>query len=435
MMARKAAARYLARAARAGELGLEGVEGRLQEAVGEKRLWVRRVAKAIVREFGGKRPSSAALAKLIERQVAFLAAFNRGKIPVDYNFGSSGRMSPAEGAPKSWGVPAITTVKELATRLNVSFSELEWVADLHGLERTAGTKLQHYFRNWKQKRDVSFRLIESPKQLLKLTQRRILREILEKIPVHDAAHGFQKGRSILSFAGPHAGRGIVLRLDLKDFFPTFSFARVLNLFLTAGYPENVAKYLAGICTTVCAHGKIMELPKEQRRAARLLYVRKHLAQGAPTSPMLGNLCAFNLDCRLSGLARAAGAVYTRYADDLVFSGDAEFARGVNRFLIHAMAIAMEEGFEVHARKTKVMRQGVAQRAAGLTLNAKVNVRRDEFDRLKAILTNCARNGAEKENREGLANFRAHLEGRISFVAMVNRVRGEKLRGIFRRIQW
>jgi RNA-directed DNA polymerase len=435
MVARKAAARFLARAARAGELELVGVQHRLQEAVGAERLWIRRVAKEIVREFGGKRPSIAVVAASIEKQVAFLAAFRRRLIPIDYELGQSGRMSPAEGAPKGWKVPAITTVKELAEWLNVSFSELEWLADLRGLERTAGMKLQHYFRIWKRKKDGTFRLIESPKQLLKMIQRRILREILEKIPAHDAAHGFRKGRSILSFARPHAGRVIVLKLDLKDFFPTFSMARVLNFFLTAGYPEGVAKCLAGICTTVCSQSKILKLPKEERPAMRLLYVRKHLAQGAPTSPALANLCAFNLDCRLSGLAKAAGGVYTRYADDLVFSGDAQFARGVNRFLIQAMSIAMEEGFEVHARKTKVMRQGVAQRAAGLTLNAKVNVGRKEFDRLKAILTNCVRRGAETENWERVANFRSHLEGRISFVASVNAKRGEKLWGIFRRINW
>jgi RNA-directed DNA polymerase len=372
---------------------------------------------------------------VIERQVAFLAAFFRGKIPYQSELEVRDGMTPAAGAPKSWKVPAIASAGELAEWLNVSFSELEWLADLRGMERGCAGRLQHYHRTWKRKRDGTFRLIESPKQLLKLIQRRILREILSGIPAHEAAHGFRNGRSIVTFAQPHTGRAVVLRMDLRDFFPTFSRARICNFFLTAGYPESVAQFLAGLCTTVCAKEKILELPKEQRRAARLLYVRKHLAQGAPSSPMLVNLSAFNLDCRLTGLAKAAGGVYTRYADDLVFSGDEEFARGVHRFLIHAMAIVIEEGFEVNARKTKIMRQGVAQRAAGLTLNEKVNISRKEFDRLKAILTNCVRNGPEKVNREGHANFRSHLEGRISHVAMVNAARGAKLRGIFEKTLW
>src|ERR1041385_80316 len=125
-------------------------------------------------------------------------------------------------------------------------------------------------------------------------------------------------------------------MDLRDFFPTFSQARVRNLFLTAGYPESVATSLAGLCTTICPRSAFHHLPLEHQRRARELYARKHLPQGAPTSPMLANLCAFNLDCRLAGLAKAAGATYSRYADDLVFSGGEQFARDASRFLVHAM---------------------------------------------------------------------------------------------------
>ena len=114
----------------------------------------------------------------------------------------------------------------------------------------------------------------------------------------------------------------------------------------------------------------------------------------------------------------------------------EFARGVERFAVHAMAVAMEEGFDVHARKTRVMRQGVRQRLAGLVVNERVNVAREEFDRLKAMLTNCVRYGPESQNRQGHAAFREHLLGRVGFVESVNAVRGKKLRGIIERaIGW
>jgi hypothetical protein len=166
-----------------------------------------------------------------------------------------------------------------------------------------------------------------------------------------------------------------------------------------------------------------------------MYRRAHLPQGAPTSPALSNAMAYRLDCRLSGLARVAGAAYTRYADDLAFSGDEEFARGVERFALHAMAVAMDEGFTVHARKTRVQRQGVRQRLAGLVVNERLNVARDEFDRLKAVLTNCVRLGPASQNREGHAAFREHLRGRVGFVESVNPARGAKLRAIFERIVW
>jgi hypothetical protein len=165
------------------------------------------------------------------------------------------------------------------------------------------------------------------------------------------------------------------------------------------------------------------------------YFQPHLPQGAPTSPALANLCAYRLDCRLVGLAKSAGASYTRYADDLAFSGGAEFEKGVERFSVHVAAIAMEEGFRVHHRKTRIMRQGVRQHLAGMVVNRHLNVARSDFDRVKAILTNCVRLGCESQNRTGHPQFRLHLEGKVSFVEMVNPARGERLRTIFERIQW
>ena len=86
------------------------------------------------------------------------------------------------------------------------------------------------------------------------------------------------------------------------------------------------------------------------------------------------LCS-RLDARLAGLAEAAGGRYTRYADDLAFSGDGEFARGVLRFAAHVGAVALEEGFRVNHRKTRVMRQGVRQALTGLVVNRKLGAGR------------------------------------------------------------
>ena len=169
--------------------------------------------------------------------------------------------------------------------------------------------------------------------------------------------------------------------------------------------------------------------------ARRLYRQPHLPQGAPTSPALANLAAHRLDARLAGLARAAEASYTRYADDLVFSGGESFARSIGRFPIHVAAIALEEGFAVQHRKTRVMRQGVRQRAAGVVINQKINITRDDYDRLKAILYNCVRHGPGEQNRAGVADFRAHLAGRVAHVCRLNPERGEKLMRLFERIEW
>jgi RNA-directed DNA polymerase len=324
--------------------------------------------------------------------------------------------------------------------LRLSVNELAWFADLRG----RGTSIPegplcHYRYRWIPKRQGAARLIESPKLRLKLLQRGILREILEAIPPHEAAHGFRSGRSVTTFVQPHVGRFMVLRLDLKDFFAGITAPRVLAVFLTAGYPEGVAQLLAGLCTHRTPGAVWRARPGGSRAPADADAARRfelpHLPQGAPTSPALANLAAYRLDCRLSGLARAAGATYTRYADDLVFSGDADFARGATRFLVQVGAIALEEGFEVNFRKTRIMRRGVSQRAGGLVLNTHPNIPRRTYDQLKAILYNCVKHGPAGQNHRRVPNFSAHLAGRVAQVQHVNPVRGLRLQRLLDRIVW
>jgi hypothetical protein len=214
---------------------------------------------------------------------------------------------------------------------------------------------------------------------------------------------------------------------------------VQALFRTAGYPDAVADRLGGICTNAAPRGMWKTLAKgldpPAMAEARALYAWPHLPQGAPTSPALANICSWSVDCRLSGLAYAVGAAYTRYADDLAFSGDKEFERCVERFALRSAAILHEEGFQVHHRKTRVMRQGVRQYLAGIVTNERLNVVRVDFDKLKAILTNCVRHGAESQNREGHPAFRQHLDGRVGFVEMVNPTKGARLRMLYEKIEW
>jgi retron-type reverse transcriptase len=169
--------------------------------------------------------------------------------------------------------------------------------------------------------------------------------------------------------------------------------------------------------------------------ARKLYQRPHLPQGAPSSPALANICAWRIDRRLARLAEAAGAAYTRYADDLAFSGDDRFESSVERFSLHVAAILLEEGFRANHRKTRIMRRGVRQYLTGMVANDRVNVVRPDFDRLKATLNNCVRRGPQNENRNGHTDFRAHLLGRVGFVESINPEKGNRLRRIFEQIQW
>ena len=204
-----------------------------------------------------------------------------------------------------------------------------------------------------------------------------------------------------------------------------------------GYPHAVARYLVGLLTTTTPSAVFERDPAGAKapRSTRNLFHLPHLPQGAPTSPALANLAAFRLDTRLASLARKLGGAYTRYADDLAFSGDEAFAQKIGALLAAVRAIANDEGFSIHDKKTKIMRRGVRQSMLGLVVNERVAIDRRDYDRLKAILVNCARHGPESQNREHHRDFRAHLAGRVAFVESVDRRRGERLAEMLAKVKW
>lgn len=431
----------VARSLMAGEPTVEGAHVRMMRTLGRPWRWLLPLASRYIRAFEGRtRPRLRDVVRFLHEDRGFQRAreAHRDKIVVAHWLTEPQWMLPY-GPAEEWGLPALECEADLARWLGLHVPELEWLSDRKGLcGKQASGKLQHYHYRMEQKRSGGIRLVECPKRQLKELQRWILSSLLDRIPPHAAAHGFVKGRSIVSFATPHAGKAVLLRMDMENFFPSFPAARVAALFRTLGYPEAVADHLTGICTNAVPRAvwgkRPVELGVEEWREARLLYSRRHLPQGAPASPALANAMAYRLDCRLTGLARTAGAVYSRYGDDLAFSGGEEFRRVVDRFAIHVAALALEEGLAVNHRKTRVMGQSVRQALAGVVVNQGVSIRRSELETLEAILTNCVRTGLAAQNREGVPDFRAHLEGRIGFVEMVHPEKGRRLRAIFEKIR-
>lgn len=432
----------LAQSLLGGEPAAELLADRCKRTLGRNWRWLRPLALRYIGRFGSQtRPRHRDVVKFLESDAGLKRA--RAKYGEELFIAAWGeephRMQPSTAA-KRWEVPAIETVGDLAKWLGLSPDELRWFADLKALEyKGNNSRLRNYHYRILSKRFGTVRLIEAPKARLKDRQRQILLWILSKIPSHPAAHGFVKGRSIKTFVAPHVGRRVVLRMDLQDFFPKLSGARIQTVFRMLGYPESVADMLGGICTNatprnvwedVCAEADPVYL-SEMRR----MYARPHLPQGAPTSPALANTCCYRLDCRLAGLAKSAGAEYTRYADDLAFSGDLEFEKCAERFAAHVASIAQEEGFAVHHRKTRIMRRSVRQHLAGLVTNQQINVPRLDFDLMKAILTNCVRLGPGSQNREGRSDFRSQLQGQVNFVEMINPAKGKRLRAVLERIVW
>jgi retron-type reverse transcriptase len=279
----------------------------------------------------------------------------------------------------------------------------------------------HYRTFTVPKRSGGERRLSAPMPLLAGVQRWIFSNILRRLHVDPACHGFHRRRSTVTNAAPHVGQAVVVNVDLADFFPSVSFPRVRSVFQRLGYSPAVATILGLICT---------ECP---RRAVRINGQRWHVAsgprglpQGACTSPALANQVARRLDRRLTGLAAKLGAVYTRYADDLTFSGGPALAERVGWLLHRVRKIVQDEGFAVHETKTRVLRRSTAQTVTGVVVNDKLAVPRSEVRRLRAILHRAKHEGLEKQNREGRPNFLAWLRGKIAHLAMIRPDQGAKL---------
>ena len=265
------------------------------------------------------------------------------------------------------------------------------------------------------------RIIVAPKRKLKQLQRKLVQILVDKLPVHDAAHGFRRGRSVRTHAEPHVGRAVVVRIDLADFFGTVTFPRVRGLLLALGYGYEVATVLAVLMTEaprqpVAVEGIVYHVPAGPR----------HCVQGAPTSPGLCNAIVHKLDRRLIGLASRLGFTYTRYADDLTFSSDEPAA--VGRLLHSVRQIVRDEGFRVNTAKTRVLHRGGHQRVCGVTVNDTLGLSRRTRRQLRALI-----HATEQRRELGEVDpaADARIEGWLAYLAMLNPGQAAALRAGFR----
>ncbi|HHL19198.1 MAG TPA: RNA-directed DNA polymerase [Thiothrix sp.] len=315
-------------------------------------------------------------------------------------------------------LPAITKSKQLAEALDISIAELRWLC----YHREASTS-SHYTRFEIPKRDGSSREIWAPRPLLKKVQTWILREILERLLVHGAAHGFLAGRSIATNASQHINSKILVKMDIEDFFPSISWKRVRGVFRKAGYQGHIATLLALLCTE--APRKIVE---HRGKTTYVALGERCLPQGAPTSPALSNALCLSLDRRLTGVATKLGWRYSRYADDLAFSQVAtkKQAPELTPLFGSIKRILGEEGFVVNQKKTHVVRQGARQEVTGLIVNGKGEPRvpRKLKRQLRAAVHNFK---CGKPLRDGVSLM--ELKGYAAYIMMTDRRLGEEMKSV------
>ena len=236
------------------------------------------------------------------------------------------------------------------------------------------------------------RWIEAPKPFLKLVQRRLLDRLLYEVPPHSAAHGFYPELSIVTNAQTHVRSDWVISFDLKDFFPTTDMEKVR---------QALSKYYA-------LEGKTLDT------ILRLTCRGGSLPQGAPTSPHLANLAFLDGDERLANLAQKYKLSYTRYADDMTFSGN-----GLpDGFEDLVEQIVRRTGYRLAGEKTKRMGRHQCQKVTGLVVNEGVRLPRNQRRRLRAIRRDIETKGIESALARGGFDSFCELKGHLAFERMV-----------------
>lgn len=262
------------------------------------------------------------------------------------------------------------------------------------------------------KKSGGTRILDIPSVELKYIQRWILDNILNKIHISQYANGFAKNKSILSNAQIHVNSECIINIDLKDFFPSISYEQVFGIFKYYGYTKELSFTLAKLCT-----------------------YQGILPQGSPASPAITNVLCLKLDKRLAELAKKYQASYSRYADDITFSGE----KSIVNLLQIAYEIIVDEGFFVNMGKTHISYKHQRQEVTGLVVNdSQVRVSQSFKRKLRQEIYYCkkygVRNHLEHINVQR-AFYKEHLYGKAYFVNMVEPLLGQKLLNELDSVVW
>jgi len=279
-----------------------------------------------------------------------------------------GGLSPSAEPEPTTGV---ATVEDLAERLSRSADELRSFVPAYREFSLA-------------KRSGGTRRIAAPDPATRALQRAIARHVLGGSPAHPAAFGFERGRSTVGHAWHHAGRAVVLRMDIQDFFGSTSTERVRR-YLRYTWDTDAAVLLARLTT----HGGA-------------------LPQGAPTSPKLSTRINARLDARLQGFAASRGARYSRYADDLTFSLAEDDGRIVHELIRFTDKVLTQSGYRLHRqRKLHVRRRHERQIVTGLVVNDRPRLPRERRRWLRAVEHRIATGVGATLSKQQLAGWRAY----------------------------
>ena len=239
-------------------------------------------------------------------------------------------------------------------------------------------KRYHTFEIPKKKKG-EFRKISSPVQQLKIIQYYIKGMLEELYVPKDCVMGFVKKKSVVDNAKKHLNKYYVQNLDIKDFFPSITQDMILKCLISAPYhiEYNVAFIIARLCCIRRDDGS------------------KVLPQGSPTSPILANMVCSRLDGKIMSLAGQFNIDYTRYADDMTFSGQYNSFKDNGRFMELLTCIIESYGFKMNPEKKRIQKHGSRQEVTGIIIGSKTNVRRKYIKEIRSMLHNWETYGYTK----------------------------------------
>lgn len=254
----------------------------------------------------------------------------------------------------------------------------------------------HFYRHFTiQKANGEMRDIYEPLPDLKYIQHWILTNILEKIPVSPYAKAFVKKKGVKENARFHRGQTVVVTMDIKDFFPSITIRSITDIFLSFGYYDNVANFLAHLCC-----------------------LDYSLPQGAPTSPYLSNIRMAKFDERVAEYVCIQKIRYTRYADDLTFSGDFD----PHQLIVQISGWLFKEGFTANTEKTRVARSNARQEVTGIVVNSHMQIQKAQRKKIRQEVYYIKKYGLESHLShigESRQNYLNHLLGKINYACYIN----------------
>jgi RNA-directed DNA polymerase len=320
-------------------------------------------------------------------------------------------------------LPPVLTLGHLAFHTDISY---KW------LRKIVSRQIDPYRTFYICKRSGGKRYISVPKPKLLKVQKWIDRFILSKGKDSPYSYAFKRGSSIIKCAEQHLGCKWLIKIDLRHFFESLSEIQTYRVFNEMGYGELLSFEMARLCTKVLPYNSRKYKKKRWNNWGKSLLIPDysdsrvgHLPQGVPTSPKLANLIVSELDYKLSEIAKNFGLVYTRYADDMIFStGINNFNRTKGYELVRQVYnILPKHGLRPHPQKVQIVPPGARKIVLGLLVDGpKITLTKLFRARLDCHLYYSSKDPikhAEKRGFHSVMGLKNYVNGLMSYAKQVN----------------